>query len=291
MPGWTPKWVLTPRADDSVGPVSPVSRWSTIAPSAGIQRSCDRWQLAERCPGHSQRCPCSMCAQASGCRRKWTAPGCPSSWTSTEGPHRWVRLGSASLFSGSKVASISRLGQVRGADGKGHTDLSAPPRQWWGVLSSARCVGPSAKHLDSEGQGGEGRRTGAWSSQTPTLSSLCRSNSNPGLILPSLPTHRAATTHGHILPSDSSSCPSGPQAWNKQRDEDGMGWDEGVWDQVAQNKTCCSAHLLLYLPLSSLLPSPHCPCFPFCLGGALRGSQELPPCPLDSWHLAVSQIL
>ncbi|XP_028339488.1 alpha-sarcoglycan isoform X2 [Physeter macrocephalus] len=98
-----------------------VSRWSTIAPSAGIQRSCDRWQLAERCPGHSLPCPCSMCAQASGCPREWTAPGCPSSWTSTEGPQR------------------------------------------------------------------------------------------------------AATTHGHILPSDSSSRTSGPQAENKQSDEDGLG--------------------------------------------------------------------
>lgn len=135
MPGWTPKWVLTPRADDSAGPVSPVSRWSTIAPSVGIQRSCDRWQLAERCPGHSQPCPCSMCAQASGCPHKWTAPGCPSSWTSTEGPHRWVRLGSASLFSGSKVASVSRLGQVRGRMGKG-TQTCLPLRGSGGGCSA-----------------------------------------------------------------------------------------------------------------------------------------------------------
>ena len=70
-----------------------------------------------------------------------------------------------------------------------------------------------------------------------------------------------------------------------------MGWDEGVWDQDPRNKTCCSAHLLLCFPLSSLLPSPHCLCFPFCLVGALSSSQELPACPLDSWHFAVSQIL
>lgn len=96
-----PKWGegLIPRADDSAGPLPPASRWSTIAPSAGIRRSCDRWQLAERCPGHSPPCPCSTCAQASGCLPRWTAPRCPSSWTSTEGLPRWVCLG---LFLGTR---------------------------------------------------------------------------------------------------------------------------------------------------------------------------------------------
>lgn len=41
--------------------------------------------------------------------------------------------------------------------------------------------------------------------------------------------------------------------------------------------TCRSAHRLLCFRLRSLLASPHCFCFPFCLVDTLRGSLGLPP--------------
>lgn len=147
-----PKWGegLTPRADDYAGPLPSASRWSTIAPFAGTRRSCDRWQLAERCPGHSPPCPCSTCAQASGCLPRWTAPRCPSSWTSTEGLPRWVRLGCASFISWNKAASLLRLEWVVGL-GEVKGGAHRPVRVWgsnvagWEGLSGARAMPPNAR--------------------------------------------------------------------------------------------------------------------------------------------------
>lgn len=52
--------------------------------------------------------------------------------------------------------------------------------------------------------------------------------------------------------------------------------------------SCRSAHLLPPAPSSQQPPtSTRCLSFPFCLLGALRGSQGLPVCPLDSWRFAV----
>lgn len=122
-------------------PVPLASRWSTTAPFVGTQRSCDRWHLAERCPGHSLPCLCSMCTQASGCPRKWTALRCPSYSTSTEGQPRWVQLGSASLFLG--IMRLPSQGCLRAlGDGKGHTNLSAPQGSGGTVVRSASGVAP-----------------------------------------------------------------------------------------------------------------------------------------------------
>ena len=143
-----------------------------------------------------------------------------------------------------------------------------------GWLISARAMPPSAKLLGSESQGREGRRTKAWSSQAPTLSSLCCSSASPGLVLPSLPTHRAATAHGHTLPPDSGSQPDGPQAWNEQRDGDGAGRGS------PRINTCCSAPPLLPAPSSQEHPS-------LVASVSCRSGQGLPACPVDSCHFAV----
>lgn len=150
MPGCTPKqWGLIPRADDCAGPVPSASRCSTIAPFVGTQKSCDRWQLAETCSGHSPLCPCSTYAQASSCLPRWTAPRCPSSWTNTESLPRWVQLGSASLVVGDKMASVSScsrwwgLGEV---GGRTHRPAYPTEAAAGGVLSSARAIPANAKH-------------------------------------------------------------------------------------------------------------------------------------------------
>ena len=151
------------------------------------------------------------------------------------------------------------------------TQSCLPPRvavgRWF---SSASSVALSAKHSESKGQGGESGRIGAWFSQTPTLSSLCCSRSSPGLVLPSLPTHRAAmtmTTSFFLTPVLG---PLDPKlgGWRGVR-------VSGI--RTPRINTCRSAHRLLCFCLRSLLPSPHCFCFPFCLVDALRGNLGLLP--------------
>lgn len=125
----------------------------------------------------------------------------------------------------------------------------------------------------SEGQGGEGRRTRAWTSQLLTRSFLCRSSSSLGLILSSPPTQRAATTQGRIFPSDSGSWPDGPQAWNKQ--SDGGGGGGGIWGQHPQNKRLPLCTSIAALPSSQQPPATLRPTAPGCLRGISLFSQVL----------------
>ena len=159
------------------------SRWSTTAPSVGTQRSCDRWHLAERCPGHSLPCLCSMCAQASGCPRKWTALRCPSYWTSTEGRPRWVQLGRASLFLG--IMWLPSQGCHGGlGNGKGHTGLSALQGSGGKVFSSARGVAPVPNTCSPRGRVGKAGELGPGSHELPL--SLLFAAPVPALALSSL---------------------------------------------------------------------------------------------------------
>lgn len=140
--------------------------------------------------------------------------------------------GGASLISGNKVASGSRLGQMagRGRSREGAHSPACSSEATVGFAQQGQGYAPQGPTLGVGGLGWGGRRTRAWASQ-PLTPSLCCSSPRPGLLLPPRTEQLA---HSHILPQDPRPWPDGPQAGNKQRDGSGRG--EGVWGQDPQNK-------------------------------------------------------
>lgn len=150
------------------------------------------------------------------------------------------------------------------------TQACLPSRVAVGRCSAGPGVWPQCQELAVQGSGwGKRENWGLVLTNSPSLFSLLLPF-QPWPCPPFSPHSQSSHDHDHILPPDSSSWPSGLQAWR-------VAWGEGVWDQDPQNK---------YLPLCSSIamlssqktPSqPHCFCFPFCLVDTLRGSLGLPP--------------
>ena len=139
------------------------------------------------------------------------------------------------------------------------TQTCLPPRVAVGRWFAVPAVWPQCQAFRVQGSG--------WGKRENWGLVLTDSHSLFSLLLPFQPWpwpafsphSQSSHDHDHVLLPDSSSWPSGPQAWR-------MAWGEGVWDQDPQNKylPLCSSIAVLLSPKppsqSSLLLLPFLPC-------------------------------
>ena len=105
-------------------------------------------------------------------------------------------------------------------DGKGHTKLSAPQGSGGTVVQQCQQRGPQCQALRVQGSGwGKRENWGLVLTDSHSLFSLLLPF-QPWPCPPFSPHSQSSHDHDHILLPDSSSWPSGPQAWR-------MAWGEG----------------------------------------------------------------